>query len=232
MAIFEDELTLENPGETGTWGQDETVRAAVTLAVAVGLASGFLGMESFCAARGLFYPAALPWDARIPLEPSWIWIYLLYYPLCLSAGFFPELFQKARVFWPIMAGFLSQFAVAGVIFYFFPTRIIHPPVLGAGLSAEALRGLYAIDSGHCLFPSLHVANTVFVSLVSTRMLAKRWSALFFIVTAFIAASTVLVKQHFLVDIPSGAFLGALAYWLVTKPNLECPEPQGAIRRGF
>jgi len=223
VALLQEERTLAGLGSRGTagWGQSEFVRAAVALAAAVLLVAGFLGMESFCASLQRFYPAALPWDGLIPLEPAWVWIYLLYYPFCVSAAFFPGVFRKARVFWPILLGFLFQFAAGGLIFYFFPTRIAHPPILGAGLSAEALRELYAVDSGHCIFPSLHVANTVFVSLVATRMLSKRWGAFFFIVAGLIAASTVLVKQHFLVDIPSGALLGILAYWLITRPTLEC-----------
>ncbi|HVA66864.1 MAG TPA: phosphatase PAP2 family protein [Elusimicrobiota bacterium] len=233
MALLQEERTLAGPGprETTGWGQSEFARAAVALVAAALLVAGFLRMENFCASLQSFHPAALPWDGLIPLEPAWVWIYLLYYPFCVSAAFFPGVFRRARVFWAILLGFLFQFAAAGLIFYFFPTRIVHPSVPGVGLSAQALRELYAVDSGHCIFPSLHVANTVFVSLVATRMLAKRWSALFFIVAGIIAASTVLVKQHFLVDIPSGALLGILAYWLATRPALEGPKAGGLPIKG-
>ena len=89
-----------------------------------------------------------------------------------------------------------------------------------GLTTMALRKLYEVDHGFCIFPSLHVANVFFVSLVSTHFLSKKWSVFLFFIATLIAASTVLIKQHLLVDIPSGALLGFLAYWLVTRKRLS------------
>ncbi len=195
------------------------IRIGVTAISAVMLTSGFFNMDSLILGRGTFYSVALPWDRVIPLEPSWIWAYLLYYPICVSPLFFPKVLKNGRTFRGVMGGFLFQFALAWVVFYLFPTRIAHPAVPGSTLSDAALRGLYRVDDGHLIFPCLHVANTLFVALVSARLLPWRRSAPFCATVLLVAASTLLTKQHLIVDLPAGAFLGYLAYRWIARPAL-------------
>ena len=211
-------LQFSHQNVFSNWG--EISRIGIEIFTLISLTTIFVEMEKLSMTRNQFYPTVLPWDQQIPLVHSWIWVYLTYYPFCLGAVFFPAVLKNARFFWAILWGFLFQFITAGIIFYLFPTRIIHSNISYVGLTDLALQKLYAVDHGFCILPSLHVANVFFVSLVSTHFLPRKWSAFLFLIAALIAASTVLIKQHLLVDVPSGAFLGFLAYWIITRNRLS------------
>jgi len=198
------------------WETSFTVKLAVAFFVLMVLTSCFLGMYGAVAARQKYFDPSLPPDRWIALSPSWIWVYLLYYPFCFIPLASRKVRADMRCFLKVAAGFLVQFGAALPIFYFFPTRIIHPDFAGGGFSASALRGLYSLDGGYCVFPSLHVANTFYVSLIAAHLFPKKASALLFLVFALIAASTLLVKQHFILDIPGGLLLGYFAYWVFIK----------------
>jgi membrane-associated phospholipid phosphatase len=118
------------------------------------------------------------------------------------------------IFLRILAGLLLQFFIAWPLFWFYPTRMIHPEVPGNSPSAIALRCLYRVDAGYNVFPSLHIANSVYVACVATHFVALPLYLLCFAVALLITASTVLIKQHYLIDAPAGALLGLMAYLLV------------------
>lgn len=213
------------------------LKLAVSFVLLIGLTSGFFGLDYALLARNHFYDISIPLDRWIPLSPSWIWIYLLYYPLCLLLLFFPGVLRENRLFAKVVAGLLIQFVIAWPIFYFFPTRIPHPQVLGDSWSAMALRGLYLADPGYCVFPSLHVANSFYISLLAVRFWPAAWSLFLLLISGLIAVSILMIKQHLFLDIPSGILLGAFGYsvaWsrLFAGPRLfaEAYAKSLAIRR--
>jgi membrane-associated phospholipid phosphatase len=181
-------------------------KVALVAVVYVVLTSGYLEIDSLVAGTRC-HDLSLAIDRMIPLSPRWIWMYLVYYPFCLLPFFFPAVFNERRLFMPIAAGFLVQFLAAWPIFYLFPTHIIHPFVAATFPSGAALRGLYRVDAGYNDFPCLHAANSIYVALVST-IFCRRWQAIvLFVLAGLIALSTLLIKQHFFLDLPAGLALG-------------------------
>jgi membrane-associated phospholipid phosphatase len=173
--------------------------------------TGFFGLDNLLAG-GKFHDVSSRLDARIPLKPRWIWIYLLYYPMCFAPLLFPGLIADDSLYLRTAAAFAIQFLAAWAVFYFYPTRIPRPAVEGESWSARAVRGLFRADRGFNIFPSLHVANTVFIAVLSLDFLPAAASAGLFAAAGLIAASTVLIKQHYFADVPAGALLGLAAYW--------------------
>ena len=182
---------------------------------------GALALALFCgggfAATSLFnvshhgiehLPAiqALKLDAEIPFVPSWVWIYLLYYPFCFLPLFLREVREDPKTFTRTILAFGLQFGISFAVFLLWPLRMTHPR-LPLGINGIILHKLYAVDLGFSSFPSLHLANIVFVSLLFLRLRGARKGAMIFIVAGLIAASTLLVKQHFISDVLAGAFLG-------------------------
>jgi membrane-associated phospholipid phosphatase len=149
-------------------------------------------------------------DAVIPFAPGWIWIYLLYYPFCFLPLFLREVREDPGTFTRTILAFGLQFGASFFIFLVWPLRMAHP-ALPAGLEGSILKHLYACDLGFNSFPSLHVANIVFVSLLYWRMRGARWGAALAALAALISASTMLVKQHFVADVAAGALLGWLSF---------------------
>ncbi len=148
----------------------------------------------------------LPVDAWIPFKPSWVWVYLFYYPVC----FFPLLLRPVRdtpsVFLKTATGFGIQFFLSCGLFLLLPFQVVHP-ILPAGLSNDIITSLYKMDMGFNSFPSLHVANITFVSILFWRFGSARWARLVTFISIAIACSTLFVKQHYVVDVLFGALLG-------------------------
>lgn len=190
-------------------------KLVLSAVVTVVLTTGFFGLDRLLS-RARARDVSLPIDGRIPLEPRWIWAYLLYYPLCAAPLLFPGVLADDRLFLTVLSGLLAQFFVAWPVFYFFPTKMEHPVVPGNSPSARAVRGLYKVDAGYNIMPSLHVANSIYVACVSIGLIPIEMTCLLFVVAGLISASTLFVKQHYFIDVPTGLVLGGGAYYAFFK----------------
>jgi len=69
--------------------------------------------------------------------------------------------------------------------------------------------IYYLDLGYNSFPSLHVALSLTCSLICFNYNPKyKW---LFIWAGLIILSTVLVKQHYILDVVGGLVLGVLGF---------------------
>lgn len=151
-----------------------------------------------------FDPQILSWE--IPFYPGWVWVYIFYYPFCFLPLFLAPVRRDPAVFLRAVLGFALQFGISFLIFFFWPIRMIHPEI-PPGWHARIIADLYRFDGGFNAFPSLHVANTVFVALLFLKF-HKRWTGWLLLgCSGLIALSALLVKQHYLHDVLSGALLG-------------------------
>jgi membrane-associated phospholipid phosphatase len=210
------------------------VKLAVAVVLIVLLTTGFFGLDYILLAQHRYYDISVALDSWIPLSPVWIWAYLLYYPFCLIPLLLPPVLKDTRLFARVCAGFLIQFFVAWPIFYFFPTRIVHPALSGTTPSILAVQGLYQVDAGYCIFPCLHVANSLYVALVLRRFLPARWGAPIYLIVVLITASTLLIKQHLFLDVLAGIllglaahafFLGTARFWAGASSEYDAAEPE-------
>ena len=222
------------------------VKIAIAFIIILLLTTGFFGLDYYLLAQQRYHDISLSLDRLIPLWPAWIWAYLLYYPFCLVPFLLPPVLKDTRLFIRVGAGFLVQFAVAWSTFYFYPTRIIHPALTGMTPSVLAIQGLYQVDPGYCILPCLHVANSLYAGLISQHFLSSRWRAPIFLVVGLISVSTLLIKQHLIIDVFAGVMLGFAAYaflrviWTMSVPLgvkvveaqleiLHIPEPVIPLR---
>lgn len=188
------------------------IKLVTSFCMLVLFTTGFFGLDNLLCGRR-FHDVSCALDRRVPLRLEWIWVYLAYYPLCFAPLLFPGLLADDGLYLRAATGFCIQFLAAWAIFYLYPTRMERAPITGDSPSARAVRGLYAVDRGYNIFPSLHVANTVYVACLATHFLPAPLSLLFFAAAALVSASTVLIKQHYLADIPAGILLGVGSYAL-------------------
>lgn len=168
-------------------------------------------------------------DARIPFLPEFIFGYVLYYPWVLL----PLLVVKSRgALHRALGAFTLSQVVAETVFIFFPSHIVRPQVVGEGLAAALVRLVYRLDQGWNLFPSLHVGHTLIAALFVTKDARPAVATIVWVGTLVIWISTVLVKQHFVLDIPAGALLGWSCYALACRPlpHIGSTVWQGVIKR--
>lgn len=144
-------------------------------------------------------------DGYIPWVPAAVFFYYLYYIWV----FIPPILAKTReALYHVWAVYAVLLLTACITFVGFPGRIYHPSFEIDSLANWLLNVVYSTDKGYNLFPSLHAAHAFFVA---GYVYANRRAMLWVILPGSlgIIASTVLIKQHYFVDI-----LGGLAYTIV------------------
>lgn len=194
------------------WFTQTMERVTVATVLAVTLTVSFHGLAWWNAHRWANHPfrwnLQLPGEASLPFQPHWIWVYLAYFPICASPVFFREMWRDIVLFRRTACGYALQFALALPCFLL-PFQMNRPDLSHAStLSEQAIAWLYQLDPGFNIFPSLHVANTVFLACWTWRLRGPRTGMIFWLMALLISWSTLAVKQHYLIDLPTGAALGA------------------------
>jgi hypothetical protein len=166
---------------------------------------GLFSAQDFAA--GVREPLAL-WtgaDALIPLVPLFVFPYLLYIPVLISPGFLPLDFEE---FVEGCTGYVVASTVAFAFFLTIPVRMDYPVLACEGLACAALQGLYTMDGGLNVFPSLHVSHCVLAALTAARS-PSRWRFAVWGAALAVSAATVFTKQHYAIDLPAGLATGLL-----------------------
>ncbi|MEO9874518.1 MAG: phosphatase PAP2 family protein [Anderseniella sp.] len=144
----------------------------------------------------------LDWERSIPLMPQMIWFYLSLYSVFLLPLFH---FDETRLTRLSRQSTLT-ILVAGLVFLVLPARIGFPASEIDGQIAIVFKVLHSLDSPYNLVPSLHVAFAVLL-LQACRETAGRLLAMVYMIwLALLAASTVLVHQHHILDVLGGVLL--------------------------
>ena len=171
-----------------------------------------------------FEPTTLPLtalDEALPFMPWTVWIYGTVTWVSLLAWLtIPDRSAGARLFTTMALASVTCCAV----FLLFPTtfpRELFPVPAGDSATFEELRRLRLADSPTNCLPSLHVALAwgIVLTWVASSRAADRDSApwrlarLVMILWAIgISLTTVTTKQHFVLDVPTGAAVGVVCWW--------------------
>lgn len=184
---------------------------------------------SFAAYHGLnvhrepLHILALPIDAAIPMWKALSVPYLLYVPFL----FFTAIHGIAATKEWKRVGVSMIFVqlVASAIYFFYQTHVPRPDVVGDDVFSALVRFIYSSDQPYNTFPSLHVALST-VCLYWWRRLYPKWFPAALVLTGLIYVATVSLKQHYVVDIPSGALLAVAGIWMALQafPGKEKAAP--------
>jgi membrane-associated phospholipid phosphatase len=169
----------------------------------------------WCQRNMIFAPRVLPskWDDRIPFLPQWVWIYsLLYYPAILLVNF---TLQTSGQFALVATSYLFLLGLQMVFFLLLPVET--PPHWrevnrGHSLSERFLAFVQRFDAASNSFPSMHTS----VAMLTALYLRPEWGELAFAFPVLIGLSCLFTKQHYMVDVPAGAALGAVPWMLFGK----------------
>ena len=112
-------------------------------------------------------------------------------------------------FYQAMVGLVLVQLPAVLIFLQYPSQMTRPVIDENDVPSRLVRFLYRIDPGFNLLPSLHVGHSVLVALFfyTFRPRSFPWVATG---TVLIVISTVMVKQHVVLDVVAGAALAVFA----------------------
>ncbi len=194
----------------------------------VGLYSGLDSRNARLVASGvaLFRPSTRL-DAALPLVVPMVWIYYTYFPLTLSVHFVTR--RSRALLYEAFAGYLGLALVGFAFFSLLPSQMPQPSLAAcSAVDCNALDVMYRSDQGFNAFPSMHVAYSVFVAGFYWDHLRK-WSFVPIALALGIAASTVLCKRHFVVDVPAGAALALCARPLARRAAAPLGRLLGFLR---
>ena len=165
-------------------------------------------------------------DRMLPFVPSFIIFYDIWYPFIIIGGmilFFLDGNTFKRAALALDIGYLSSY----ITFYFFQSTVVRPDVSGEGILLYLVRVTYGFDKPYNCFPSIHVLVTFVVcaAILRSQVYSKSWKVFSIIISVLIIVSTVLIRQHVVLDILGGIIYGAAAIkasnWIFDRiPNLQ------------
>lgn len=151
-------------------------------------------------------------DRLIPLVPEAVWVYATHIPFLLLASIYIKdgynfKIAKLSITLSVIIASLSYLAYPA----YFPRPLMDPNTF----TGTVLTAIHIIDLPNNTIPSLHVA-TSFCAAIALYLSRKDYISYFGILWAIsISISTMLVKQHFFVDVITGIFTAAVSTSLVT-----------------
>ena len=169
----------------------------------------------------------LPIDHALPQWYPWITVYFGAFVFWGISFILVARRGKTR-FASFFCANLTALVICGTIFVAYPTMIERPPLTGSGFWPHAMQFLYDIDTPVNIFPSVHCMASLLcaLGLHSDRQLPVGYRIFTWIFALMICASTLLVKQHCVVDVAAGCAIAAGAYGVFRR--VSC----GAVIRGF
>ncbi len=144
----------------------------------------------------------LPGEASIPFIPWMMWIYITVYfipPLVLLTP--PNKGQVIKMVWIFLIASLIHYA----LFLVFPVHYTLRPPLSDYAGNWLVNLIYSIDEPSNCFPSIHV-SFVFLSYFFVQRYKPTLAWFVLILAILISISTVLVKQHYIVDVIAAIIL--------------------------
>lgn len=164
---------------------------------------------------GVAYAPELPLDRLLPLVPASAVIYGALYAFLIAL---PVLvIQTRELVHRTVRAYLAVWITAYVCFWLYPTAAPRPEqVIGGGYATWGLRFLYDADPPFNCFPSLHVAHS-FVSALACRRVHRSLGLVATGFAALVAISTLLTKQHYVLDVVAGTLMAVAAHAVFVSP---------------
>lgn len=196
-----------------------TIRSA--LAWAIALSTYFFGIYFACnwivSKRAGVPSLFFAWELRLPFVPAMIVPYL---SEDLFFFFAPFLCQTRVELRQLGLRLTLAVNVAAVFFLLFPLHAGYSRHAVDGLDGLLFALLDALDRPYNLVPSLHLAVLVVLWATYRRHLRGLLRPVMQAWFVLIGVSTILTRQHHLIDVGTGLVLGAICLYLVPASSLR------------
>lgn len=166
---------------------------------------GYLGINRINDYRSHYYDVSLWFEKLIPFVPvaiiGYSFVFLLIVILFLVIDNMPD-------FWDMCIRFFNMSLLCFIIFLIFPVRMELRPEVGMadGWIMELVSFYFWIDHPYNLFPSMHLSASFFAAFYCMRKgRILGWITMIMAIT--VGVSVVLLKQHYIMDVVAGLFVG-------------------------
>ena len=165
-------------------------------------------------------------DHAVPFLPWAAWPYATYI-LVLPA--LVLLASRLAAFDRVLTAAISTTLSNAAVFLAWPTQLDMRTVAPEGTLLALIQALdttrCAVPSGHVSLPMAIATAALLVSFNVHTRLARRWrllSSAFFVWTIVLAASTLLTRQHYVIDAAAGAAFGAVVGIITAARRFSSP----------
>lgn len=175
----------------------------------------YLAVEHVVDGSRPYWVSWCPLDDRIPFVEYFVVAYCSWHVIMIVVGLY-LLFKDGRAFRHYMQFIAVSFTLSTLICFLIPNgQDLRPATFEHhNIFTMALRFIYSADTNTNVFPSVHVMGCVaiwFAALDSERLKKVRVPLMLW--SAVIICSTVLVKQHSVLDVV-GALIFCVPIWIV------------------
>ena len=164
-------------------------------------------------------------EAAIPFVPAAAVIYLSLFPMIWLSLFILPTAEQIKQFAKALAWL---YIISGIGFVFLPGAQPNPPPPIDGWTRPVFEFADWINLDYNLCPSLHVGMAVLCAYAYTRRSHLLASTAFWLWAAAISASTLLLRQHYLIDVAAGAALGYVVAKHVIHPSCRSFSPSETV----
>ena len=144
------------------------------------------------------------WDALVPFQPAWVWVYLIPYIIGPARV---GLMSRLTFAWFVPRALAIMF-VSVLVFIVYPTQTAARPPLDVppGPTRDLYKMMIEVDEPPAnAAPSLHVSLTCLLALALVRDF-PRWWLVWLTGALFVWAATLFTRQHHLLDVVSGVLV--------------------------
>jgi membrane-associated phospholipid phosphatase len=152
-------------------------------------------------------------DGLIPFVPVFAVPYLLFLPVFWLVFLYS--FLKRKRFSALAMTIIIVHLISYLFFVFYQTEVLRPQIAGTGLFDNLVRFVYSHDAPYNDFPSLHSALAAVLATYFI-VIKSKWSTFYVLFALLVVISTLLIKQHYVVDAVFGIVLGVLVALLTFK----------------
>ena len=166
-----------------------------------------------------YHNMTLPLDTQIPVIPAFIVIYILAY-ISWYIGYIIILRQGNEMA-GVLFGVMIAKVICFIIFVAYPTEMEWPVIEGNGVFEWMTKFIYFTDQPNNLFPSIHCMENwmIWRGMVGCKSIPLSVKIGFFVFAILVFLSTLFVKQHVVMDIPSAILVTEIGLWISRRLRL-------------
>ncbi|MFT9496702.1 phosphatase PAP2 family protein [Anaerosolibacter sp.] len=157
-------------------------------------------------------------DQYIPFVKCMIIPYVFWYIYIFGALLYLGLRCKDD-FFKLSAFLFTGMTLSFILYFIFPNgQALRPVIMEKDVFSRLIRYIYTIDTPTNSAPSIHVINAMAIHMALARCKRLEKNKIIisssFIIMMSIIASTVMIKQHSILDVVYGIGLSTLLYWFI------------------
>ncbi len=175
---------------------------------------GYMLINWLTSFRVHFHYLDLPFEKDLPFLPALIFAYILHFAFISFTYVYVD---DLEFFKKVIRAFFICVTFHFIVFAIFPVELNLRPEIDPtkGWAYQAVAFYYWLDLRYNCFPSMHISNAFLIAFILQRYRAGLgW--IFQPLAVLIAISVVMVKQHYIVDVVAGFFVGWGVYWWVFR----------------